>query len=371
VRILHVVPTYLPAVRYGGPIVAVHGLCRALAARGHDVTVFTTNVDGGGVSDVPVATPVDIDGVRVTYFASELPRLYRSRGMARALAHDARSFDVIHAHSIYLWPTWIASRAAARAGVPSIISPRGMLVRDLIARKSRIVKTAWLRLIERRNFARAAAIHFTAQREWDDAKALAIPLPHPFVVPNGIDLLPRPNLPRDAHTLAYLGRINWKKRLDVIIDALPALPGVVFRIAGNDEEGLTPVLRALAERRGVADRVEFTGPLYGDAKFAFLARATLFVLPSLSENFGNVVVEAMMMETPVVVSPAVGLAEQLAFRGAGIVADDFSSAIDTALRDDALRAELGASGRAYVEEELTWPRVAAQMEEAYQRCCAR
>jgi glycosyltransferase involved in cell wall biosynthesis len=239
------------------------------------------------------------------------------------------------------------------------------------SRKSRIVNTAWLRLIERRNFARAAAIHFTAQREWDDAKALAIPLPHPFVVPNGIDLLPRPNLPRDAHTLAYLGRINWKKRLDVIIDALPALPGVVFRIAGNDEEGLTPVLRALAERRGVADRVEFTGPLYGDAKFAFLARATLFVLPSLSENFGNVVVEAMMMETPVVVSPAVGLAEQLAFRGAGIVADDFSSAIDTALRDDALRAELGASGRAYVEEELTWPRVAAQMEEAYQRCCAR
>jgi hypothetical protein len=44
VKILHVVPTYLPARRYGGPIVAVHGLCRALVRRGHDVTVFTTNV---------------------------------------------------------------------------------------------------------------------------------------------------------------------------------------------------------------------------------------------------------------------------------------------------------------------------------------
>ena len=55
-RILHVVPTYLPARRYGGPIVAVHGLCKALAARGHDVAVITTNVDGDATLDVPVAT---------------------------------------------------------------------------------------------------------------------------------------------------------------------------------------------------------------------------------------------------------------------------------------------------------------------------
>ena len=49
-RILHVVPSYLPAVRYGGPIFAVHGLCRALAARGHEVQVFTINIDGPGIS---------------------------------------------------------------------------------------------------------------------------------------------------------------------------------------------------------------------------------------------------------------------------------------------------------------------------------
>jgi glycogen synthase len=49
-RILHVVPSYLPAVRYGGPIFAVHGLCRALAARGHEVQVFTTNIDGAALA---------------------------------------------------------------------------------------------------------------------------------------------------------------------------------------------------------------------------------------------------------------------------------------------------------------------------------
>src|SRR5438874_10292208 len=149
VRILHVVPTYLPATRYGGPIYAVHGLCRALAARGHEVDVVTTNVDGAGVSDVPLGRAVDVDGVRVTYFASPFSRLYWSPSMR----FDASRYDVVHLHSVYLWPTWAAARVARRAGVPYIISPRGMLVRELIARKSRLVKSAWLRMVERRNFA--------------------------------------------------------------------------------------------------------------------------------------------------------------------------------------------------------------------------
>ena len=53
-KILHVVPTYYPAVRYGGPIRSVHGLASALAAQGHDVHVYTTNVDGKGVLPVPL-----------------------------------------------------------------------------------------------------------------------------------------------------------------------------------------------------------------------------------------------------------------------------------------------------------------------------
>ncbi len=94
-RLLHVVPTYLPAVRYGGPIQSVHGLCAALAARGHDVHVFTTNVDGPGDSAVPLGRPVDMDGVNVWYFPSRwLRRLYWSPPMARALKRDVGTFDL-------------------------------------------------------------------------------------------------------------------------------------------------------------------------------------------------------------------------------------------------------------------------------------
>lgn len=369
VRILHVVPTYLPATRYGGPIFAVHGLARALAARGHDVHVFTTNVDGAGVSDVPLDREVELDGVRVHYFPSPFPRLYWSPAMRRALASAAASFDVIHLHSVFLWPTAAAARAARAAGVPYVIAPRGMLVPELIRRKSRLVKTAWLSLVERRNFADAAAIHFTSSREREDAAALAMPIPSAAIVPNGIDLLPRPDVPRDPDTIAFLGRISWKKGLGRLIDALPRLDAIL-KIAGNDEEGLTPRLRALAEERGVAGRVAFLGPLHGEAKYEFLARAAVFALPSISENFGNAVVEAMMMETPVVLSPEVGIAEEVASHEAGIVAGDAGTALAALLADAPRRAAMGRNARALVESAFTWPRVAERMEEVYEGACS-
>jgi len=361
-NILHVVPTYYPARRYGGPIVAVHGLCKALAARGHNVHVFTTNVDGGATLDVPVDRPVDIDSVHVHYFPSTFPRLYWSPAMRRALAEGIGQYDLVHIHAVYLWPGIAAARAAAKAGVPYIISPRGMLVRDLIRQKSRLVKTLWLRLLERRGFAGAAAIHFTAPLEWDEAKRVGLPLPSPFVIPNGIDLAPRPAVPRDPRTLLFLGRVSWKKGLDRVIEALPSLPDVRFVIAGNDEEALTPRLRELADRLGVRDRVEFAGPVYGAAKDELLARATLFVLMSTSENFGNAVLEALAAETPVVLSPGVGVAEDVVAAGAGAIGLD---AIGPLLDDPARLADMGRNGRALVESRFAWPRVAQEMEDAY------
>lgn len=364
-RILHVVPTYLPATRYGGPIYAVHGLCRALAERGHDVRVFTTNVDGARVSDVPLERPVDMDGVRVRYFPSELRRLYVSRGLKRALQAEVKTFDVVHLHSLFLWPAFAAARVARMNGVPYVISPRGMLVPELIRERSRMVKSAWLRLIERRNFTHAAAVHFTSRREEDDARRVGIPLPHPFVVPNGIDLVPRPAGARDERTIVYFGRINWKKRIDLLIGALPLIPNAFLVIAGNDEEGLTANLQEQAGQAGVADRVTFAGAIDPSARWELLARATVLALPSISENFGNVVLEAMMMETPVVVTPSVGLAADVLDANAGIVSDDIGPALAMLLDDAALRAEMGRNGRALVESQFTWNVVAARMEEAY------
>src|SRR5262249_15400286 len=165
-KILHVVPTYYPAVRYGGPIRSVHGLASALAAQGHNVHVYTTNVDGEEMLQVPVDCPVPLDGVNVWYFATSFGRrLYRSPGMRQTLDLNVASFDIIHLHSVFLWPTSAAAHAARRASVPYVLSPRGMLVEDLIRRKNSLAKRAWIALFERRNIEEAAAIHLTSEIE--------------------------------------------------------------------------------------------------------------------------------------------------------------------------------------------------------------
>ena len=329
--------------------------------------VFTTNVDGSGTLAVPVGEPVLMDGVRVHYFPSEVPRLYWSRAMASAFRESGR-YAVVHTHAVYLWPGVAAARAARKAHVPYVVSPRGMLVPELIRARSWIAKTLWLQLVERNALARASAIHFTSELERRDAGRTGLPLPGAFVIPNGIDVLPRPAVARQENTLLFLGRITWKKGLDRVIARLPELPEARLVVAGNDEESLTPRLRELAEHLGVADRVRFAGPVYGEEKQRLLASAALFVLLSRSENFGNAVLEALAMETPVVLSAEVGLAEEVARAGAGVIG---AEAIGALLRDPDRRAEMGGRGRALVESRFAWPHVAKAMEREYERCCSK
>ncbi|HXH92394.1 MAG TPA: glycosyltransferase, partial [Thermoanaerobaculia bacterium] len=284
------------------------------------------------------------------------------------------SYDLLHLHSVFLWPTYTAARAAERARIPYVVSPRGMFVTELIRRKSPLVKRAWIRLIERHTFRHASAIHFTAQREWDDARLISILLPAPFIVPNGIDLPPPSPPARLDDTLLILGRINWKKGLDRLLDAIKLVPTANVIIAGNDEEELLPKLRAQAERNGIAGRVDFRGPVSGEAKDQLLRTSTALVLPSLSENFGNVVLEAMAVEMPVIVTPEVGLAADVAHSGAGIVSSgqpvELAAAIQHLLRDRDARADMGQRGRELVQSQFTWERVAAQMEEHYLQIAA-
>lgn len=371
------VPTYVPAWKHGGPIRSVHGLCKALAARGHQVTVFTTDVDTDGA--VPVGQAVALDGVEVWYFPVGSPRrFYRSPRMDAALRQRISGFDLIHLHSVFLWPTSAAAREAERAGVPYLVAPRGMLVGDLLRRRGRWRKAAWLRFVERRTLARAAGLHVTADLEAEEARRLGLLLPRVFVVPNGIDPEPPPTgapaapvrgLLAGAPFLLYLGRLSWKKGLDRLIPALARVPDAVLAVAGNDEEGIRPRLEALAREAGVAGRVTFLGPVDGADKAALLHGCAALVLPSYSENFGNAVLEAMAAGRPVAVTPEVGLAETVRDERAGIVADGDPASLGDALRDllaDPDRDAMGRRGAEAVRRRFGWAAVATQMEEVYE-----
>lgn len=381
-RILHVVPSYLPAWRYGGPIRSVHGLCRALAAAGHEVVVATTNADGPGRLDVPLGLPVDRDGVAVRYFPLGFPaRLYRSPELLAWARREIERFDVVHLHSVFLWPTSAVARVAERAGVPYIVSPRGMLVPELLRARGRLRKAAWLRWVERRTLRGAAAIHFTSALEAAEAARAGFPAEHQVIVPNGwqpeeergaagADFAP----PANPYVL-YLGRLARKKGLERLIAALERVSGLELVVAGNDEGAHGAAVRARAAASTASARFRFAGEVRGAVKARLLAGARALVLASDSENFGNVVLEALAAGRPVVVTPGVGLAETVAEEGCGWVVEPnpvgIAAALDQLLADPAAADAMGERGRRLVGARFAWPTVAARMADAYRAAVAR
>lgn len=383
-RVLHITPTYLPAVRYGGPIYSVHGLCKALATLGHEVHVFTTNVDGRGVSDVPLDRPVERDGVNVRYFPTTLGRrLYRSPKMGRALAASLPSFDIVHLHSVFLWPMSVAARIARAQGVPYILSPHGMLVDALIRRKARLFKTAWIALFEQENIAAAAVLHLTAQIEAEEFRKLGLAAQRLEVIPNGLDFPPEAAQAKRGSIAARpaaikwrivsLGRLNWKKGLERLIEAMAYVPDAELVLAGNDEDHYRVVLERLARRRGLSDRVFYTGALYDARKWSLLRSADLFVMPSYSENFGLAALEAMACGVPVVVTPQVGLARDIEDAAAGLVVagepEVLGAALAHLLSAPERRARMGAAGRV-AAGRYSWSQIAKRMEKVYGDCAS-
>ena len=381
-RILQISPHYYPAVRYGGPIRSVHALAKALVDRGNEVHVFTSSMDGPENVELPPKLPVSLDGVQVHYFPVRLlRRLCWCPSMTASLKIQASSFDVMHLHSVFQWPTYAAARVASSVGLPYLVAPRGMLGRAVIQGKSRSVKSAWIRLIEQRTLREAAGLHVTTQLEAEEVRALGLRLPEIFCVPNSVSWPARHTSLQDGPYgeitrpyVLFLSRIDWKKGLDRLIRAWQWLPDLQLVIAGNDEGGYWQTLRKMAASHRVLDRIRFLGPVMDAHKWALYENATLFVLPSYSENFGNVVAEAMAMACPVVVTPEVGLAALVAESGSGVVADgtprELAGAIGSLAADSARQRSMGERGRIAASRYLSAHAAAGQMEAIYRQLCS-
>lgn len=380
-KILHAIATI--AARDGGPSKACFEMARAVARRGHDVSIYTTNMDGPGVLDVPVGEAVERDGVTLRHFPVTFPRFWgTSPDMARALAAAIPEVDVVHLHSLYMFHDKVVGRECRRSGVPYIMRPHGTLD-PYLYRRRRLRKTLmelWFQNAVTRN---AARIHFTTEEEMQLAEPHVFGVPG-IVVPNGLDTDEYENLPprggfRAKHSdigerpiVLFFGRLNFKKGLDILTrafaDVAARVPDARLVVAGPDD-GMLAKTQAWAAEYGIAERTTFTGMVTGADKLALLADSDLFVLPSYTENFGIAVVEAMACGLPVAISDKVNLWHEVARADAGWVtpteAVAFADAIVAALADrDGARAK-GERGRRLVADRYTWPEIGRALEEVY------
>ncbi len=371
-RAAHVVGGLNPAL--GGPSYSVPRLCEALARAGVETTLFSV------AEEECVECDMDSRGYRDHRFAWDyarvpiLRRLRSSQGLSDALHHAARTADVIHNHGLWLMPNVRAAEAAAGGPMPLVISPRGMLAPAALA-FSRWKKRAFWALWQGPAIRRAACLHATSEQEYEEIRAFG--LTHPIaIIPNGIDLpelATRPTAGPPAERIVLsLGRIHPKKGLGSLVRAWSKLeaahPGWRLKIVGPPEIGHDDELRALARALGVT-RVCIEGPIYGDAKNAAYREADVFVLPTLNENFGLTVAEALAAGTPVISTkgaPWSGLEKE----GCGWWIDHGVNPLAAALAHvmasprEVLTA-MGKQGRKWMAREFSWDRIAREMLEVY------
>ncbi len=379
-RIVIFAPNYLPATRYGGPVRSAHGLARGLVARGCHVDVLTTDVDGPGRLDVPLDKPTKIEGVQVHYCPIAAPRrIYYSPALAQRAAGLLPLSDAVHVNGMFLWPGPYLARAARRLGKPLVISPRGMLMPEMVDGKSRLAKRTWIAVLERANLAAATAIHVTSESEAEGLRTMGLDLAPIAVVGNGVDLPDRlPSATEIAavwgdvppgRRVAFLARLDWTKGVDMAIEAVRAHPQAVIKLAGHDQIGLQAELAPRLIRNDGRAAGSFLGPLNGMDKWAFLAGADVLLVPSVRESFGMSVVEALAMGTPVIATEGVGAAMLLRQLDSRLVVPREQGALDFALSallsEDCRRASIGRAARAMAARELRWTGIARKILQIY------
>jgi len=358
----------------GGPSYSVPRLCEALAVAGAEATLLSVAEKENGQR---ASYQKGYHDRRFAWDYARIPILRRlrfSRALSSALHDAALTTDVIHNHGLWVMPNISAGVAAAGGPTPLVVSPRGMLAPAALA-FSRWRKRAFWALLQGSVISRAACIHATSEQEFEEIRGLGLANPV-AIIPNGIDL---PELawsesaaPAIERIVLSLGRIHPKKGLARLVRAWSKVearyPAWRLRIAGPPERGHDNELRALAVSLGLT-HVSVEGPIYGEAKTSAYRCADVFVLPTLNENFGLTVAEALAAGTPVISTkgaPWSGLERE----GCGWWIEQGIDPLAAALaRVMALPREplktMGDKGRKWMARDFSWDCVGRSMLDLY------
>ncbi len=392
---------------HGGPSHSVPALAEALARAGTAVEILTQ--DYGPTWQAPLPPAAEL--VTTTFVAASSPlarRLQwspRFKPVLRARAQSSGA-QIIHDTGVWLLTNHAAAQVARAAGLPLIISPRGMLTAWSLQFKGWKKQLAW-QLYQQRDVRSAQVLHATSVAEAEGFRALGLRQPI-AVIPNGVALplerqneesgkqktetegrnsnfqLSTLNSQPNVRTVLFLSRIHPKKGLLDLVRAWGEIQNSKFKIqnsesgeqarwrvviAGGDEGGHLQELKAEIGKLKLEDVFEFTGPVEGAAKWELYRRADLFVLPSHSENFGIVVAEALACGVPVIASRGTPW-EDLVTHRCGWWPEIGSEPLAAALREalahtDQERQEMGARGRELVRVKYSWSGAAEQMRAVY------
>lgn len=355
--------------RHGGPSRSVRGLAAGLAAGGHTVGLLSTAPDGDGTANTE-------GGLTTRIFPREWPRAFSPSVPLRDHL-QAGGYEVIHHHGLWLRTLHYARRAAAKTSAPLVISPRGMMSR-WAWNHHRLRKAFAAHGIHPRALTAAAGWHVTSEEEAGDVRRLGFTQPV-CVAPNGVTL-PSAADERDAATrwkqlrpeiegkrvALFHSRFHAKKRVLDLIDLwLSSARGDwTLLLVGIPEAYSVAQIEDYILRQGGSDRVFVHDGTHTPPPYAI---ASLFLLPSHSENFGLVVAEALAHGVPVLTTDTTPW-QKLETVGAGrcVPWSGYGPALSALLGENPAELRLrGERGRTWVREDFSWEKTARTLTAFY------
>ncbi len=383
-KILHVIPSVAP-VR-GGPSHAALGMVRTLRCQGIDVEIATTNDNASELLNVPLFQKTNYQGVPVWFlprFSPPLKEFIFSAALSRWLWKNLKAYDLVHNHYLFSYASTCAGAIARYCKIPYIVRPIGQLT-PWALEQSKFKKKIYTSLIERRNLNSAAAIHCTTEEEAQNVRDFGIKSPT-FTAPLGVEISPSIvnaktklrdlyKISSETPILLFLSRIHYKKRPDLIIQVLGeiAKENKKFHliIAGSGELEYVDKIKNLVKHYNLENYVSFAGFVTGEDKDLLLQGSDIFLLPSFSENFGIVVPEAMIAGLPVIITPGVQIAPEIADAEAGIIVKgeigSLQNAISLLLSNPELRIKLGNNGKNCASNCYSWNIISEKIIEIYE-----
>ncbi|HMP83305.1 MAG TPA: glycosyltransferase [Verrucomicrobiota bacterium] len=375
-HIAHIQGIFSP--EHGGPTHSLANYCRGQVKVGHRVSVWALEGYAHTSPALRLESPVESH-----IFQAAFPTVLGRSRQLRAALQQVSSPDVLHLHGAWLRAMHYGAELARVRRIPFLLEVMGMYEPYSLGQKwfrKRIARW-WFQDAILRD---AACLHVNSRMEAANLRQLGFCSPM-AIIPVGVEM---PELGQgvlsdaaalDSHHIVdrpfalFLSRIHHKKGVELLLRAWVGVsrrhPDVSLVIAGAGNPDYVAGCRRLAEDLKIGKTCIWTGSVSDTQKKWLLANARLFVLPTFSENYGNVVAEALAHATPVVTTNATPWRD-IAARGCGWVIDPDAASVESALTEAlALRASelrrMGVLGRRWAAESFSLERVLADLEGVY------
>lgn len=382
-HVIQVVPRFPPAI--GGVEEHVYQISLELARRGHNVAVVTSNEADGKICRLQNEV---MEGMHVYRFPLFMPRMLRESWFIPEILKCLLKLraDVVHVHGYRCLSSFNAVYFAKIRNVPSVLTPHGIYPTRSFT--NGLAKSIFDHVFGRLLLSFSDKIIALSEHNKQLLLQVGASASKIVTVPNGVKVeeyasLQRSNnileeLNTNGPVLLYVGRIDWNKRVEKIIEAMPTIlkefPHAKFVAVGPDYGNYVDKLSAIAKKLEVEHSIVITGSVSRERLLEFYSAADAFLLPSSYEGFGLSMLEAMSSRVPVIASPYGGPGDILSH---GVNAwllkestpNEISRSVYSVLTDQRLRKGLVKNAFELVKK-YTWKNVVNELEIIYEQTIA-